>query len=77
MKKHGFKRMKKFFAGLFASLIVVPGIVTMCTDINGPITDYIQVKADTITMNRVYFEKSKGDANTSNLVRVNLCIEAK
>ena len=77
MKKHGFKRMRRFCAGLFASLFVVPGIMTICSDINGPVSDYIEVKADTITTNRVYFEKYKVDANTSNLVRVNLCIEGK
>ena len=78
MKKHGFSRLRKLFAGLLASFIVVPGIVTVCTDINGPLSDYInyvETKADVVTMNRVYFEKGRVDANTSNLVRVNLCVE--
>ena len=39
MKKQGFKRLTKFFAGLFASLLVIPGIVTMCVGINGTIVD--------------------------------------
>ena len=44
--KHGFKRLRTFLTCLFSSLLVVPGIVTLCTDINGSVNEYLELHAE-------------------------------
>ena len=76
MKKSSFKRFFTFLKAFSASLIVVPGVVSLCEGINGPLSDYVVAHAEEeITSNRVYLEEVSKETNTSNLIRVNLVVE--
>ena len=75
MKKHRFKGFSKLLNAFIASLFVVPGIVTICNDINGPLSNYIVARAEDVSSSKVYFESVSKETNTSNLIRVNLMVD--
>ncbi|MBE6136574.1 MAG: hypothetical protein E7181_04855 [Erysipelotrichaceae bacterium] len=46
MKKKIFKKLALWLNAFFAGALVVPGIVTICTDINGGLSSYIETRAE-------------------------------
>ena len=75
MKNKIFKKAALWLNALVAGALVVPGIVTICTDINGGLSSYIEARAEDVSSSKVYFESVSKETNTSNLIRVNLMVD--
>jgi|GEM_PF-733125 len=46
MRKRSFKRLALWINGIIASLFVIPGITTICTDINGDVKSFMAARAE-------------------------------
>ena len=46
MRKRSFKKLALWINGFIASLFVIPGITTICTDINGDVKSFMAARAE-------------------------------